>query len=177
MSTFIRDANIDDVEGIAQVALDAWNFAYSSFLPPEFMAQRSNPVRRAQRMRENWRNDVNQIVAVTRTGTIAGFAFEHRPCTLDGFDAEVGALYVDPASSRAGVGKSLVVELVGRFVRHGFNSMAIHTLAENAIGCAFYQKLGGQDGPLTTWHDFPSRWFVWPDLQTTFGDALRAEYK
>jgi ribosomal protein S18 acetylase RimI-like enzyme len=164
----IRDATIEDTEAIGLVAYNAWIFAYAGFLPADFVAARADPVERARRMRENWREDVHQIVAISDSGDVIGFAFEHRPCTLPGFDAEIGALYVDPASSRVGVGRGLVEELVRRFILDGRNSMAIHTLVENAIGCAFYEKLGGQEDLLTTWNDFPSKWYVWHDLKESF---------
>ena len=167
-SFIIRDAAIEDIDSIAQVAVNAWNFAYSTFLPPEFMAARADPSKRAHRMRENWRTDVHQIVAVSGDGVVLGFAFEHRPGSLEGYDAEIGALYVDPNASRSGVGRALVTEMVRRFRDLGFQSMAIHTLTENRIGCSFYEKLGGQEGPYTTWNEVPSRWFVWPDLNISF---------
>jgi ribosomal protein S18 acetylase RimI-like enzyme len=164
----IRDANIEDAERIGQIAVNAWQFAYSSFLSPEFMAARADPAVRARRIRENWSQEAIRLVATSELGDVIGFAFEQRPCSVAGIDSEIGALYVDPNSSRAGAGKALVTEMARRFIQRGDRSMAIHTLAENRIGISFYRKIGGLDGPHTTWNDIPSRWFLWPDLRHTF---------
>jgi len=159
----IRDAKIEDADRIGQIAVDAWNYAYSSFLPAEFMSARCDPSRRAQRMRDRWSEDDLRLVALSDDEVI-GFAFELTPSQVAGIDSESEALYVDPIFSRIGAGRALVEEMVKRFVARGARSMAVHTLAENKIGCAFYKKMGGMEGPYTTWNDFPSRWFIWPDL-------------
>jgi len=161
----IRDATVEDADRMGQIAVDAWQFAYSSFVSAEFMAARSDPARRAQRIRENWRTDRDNLVAVSAEGVVIGFAIEERPGSLEGYDAEIGALYVDPKASRCGAGRLLVTEMVRRFQERGSRSMAIHTLTQNVIGCSFYEKIGGQAGPFTTWNAISSRWFVWPDLR------------
>jgi len=167
----VRKAVVEDADRIGQIAVDAWQFAYSGFVPADFMAARCDPAKRAQRTRERWSATDLRLVALSDSGDVIGFAFEEHPCTLKGYDSEIGALYVDPKFSRAGAGKALVVEMVRRFVDRDARSLAIHTLTENKIGCAFYQKLGGQEGPYTTWNDIPSRWFVWPNLMELLHQA------
>jgi GNAT superfamily N-acetyltransferase len=148
---------------MARVSVNAWRFAYATALPPELMAS-LDAERRAKRLREAWQTDVHRLVAVAPNGTLVGFAIEHRPCSLPGFDAEIGAIYIEPASTRAGIGRRLVEELVRRFLADGHHSMAIQTLAENPIGNAFYQKLGGVPGPAGTWQGLASNWYLWTDL-------------
>ncbi len=165
----IRDATIEDAEGMARASVEAWRFAFARFLPAEFIAKYLNVVARLARIRELWPTEAYRLVAVGPTDQVVGFASEHRPCSLAGFDAEIGGLYVHPSASRSGVGLRLVGEMAGRFVADGRRSMAIHTLADNEIGCAFYEKIRGQNGPDTTWQGFPSKWYIWPDLELSFG--------
>lgn len=160
----VRDAVIEDCDAMGRIAVAAWQFAYADFVPAEFLAARADPTARARRMRESWITDTLRLVAEDSDGRVIGFAFEERPPKLEGFDVEIGALYVDPPSSRMGVGRRLVIEMVRRFAMRGAATLAIHTLAENQIGCRFYEKLGGQAGPLTTWNEIPSKWYTWPDL-------------
>ena len=161
----VRDARIEDIDRIAQIAVDAWHFAYADFLPTEFMAARADPARRATRIRERWPTEFTRLVAMNDQNEVIGFAFDEYPCTLAGFDAEIGALYVDPKFNRCGAGRALVQAMVRQYLTRGATSMAIHTLTENKVGCAFYKSVGGEDGPHTTWNDIPSRWFIWPNLK------------
>ena len=160
----IRQGSIDDADRLAEIAVAAWIWAYSSFLPSEFMKTRTEPAKRAQRIRETWDPENLVLVAVDGDGAVCGFASEHRPCSLEGYEAEIGALYVHPDAARNGVGSALVRKMVAEFLARGLQSMAIHTLAQNEIGCRFYEKLGGIRGQEDTWNGYPSVWYVWSDL-------------
>lgn len=162
----IRDATADDIEAMAELNARAWEFAFSSFMDPQFIAEKSDPVTRASRIQEMWEGEHAKLVAQNPEGQIIGFAIEYRPCTLIGYEAEIGALFVDPSASRTGAGRALVQEMVRRFLIRGAHSMAIHTLAQNKIGRSFYDKIGGQPGPTTTWYHLPGLWYIWPDLET-----------
>lgn len=169
-SICIRDAQIEDARRIGEIVVDAWQYAYSGFLSADFMASRSDPRVRAQRVRDRWGERMLRLVAVDETGEVIGFAIEARPCSVTGIDAEIGALYVDPKFGRSGAGTALVKAMVQRFLKNGARSMAIHTLAQNKIGCSFYEKIGGLAGPSATWNDIPSRWYIWPEL-AVLGDG------
>src|SRR5580700_7375459 len=134
-STFtIRRATIDDVDRIAEILVAAWICAYSSFVSPELMSERTDLPRRRQRLREYWDDDCVTLVGVDNNGTVCGFASERRPCQLAGYDAEIGGLYVDPKTTRSGIGSALVRAMVDDFRYRGLKSMAICALAQNEIG-------------------------------------------
>jgi|GEM_PF-3089185 len=160
----IRDAALEDAEEMALAACSAWQFAYRGILDQTFIDSVAEPISFAERIRGAMSKDAHRLVAVSANGEVIGFASERRPCSLEGFDAEIAALYVDPTSSRSGIGGELVREMVRRFLTDGRQSLAIHTLAENRIGSAFYEKMGGQPGPTTNWQGAPSKWYVWPDM-------------
>jgi ribosomal protein S18 acetylase RimI-like enzyme len=155
----------DDTERIAEILVDAWIWAYSSFVPPELMAERTNLPNRIRRIRESWNSDNLTLVGVNQRGTVCGFASERKPCELDGYQAEIGALYVDPNYNRTGVGSALVRAMADDFLSRGLKNMAIHTLAQNEIGCRFYAKIGGARDAEDVWNGMPGVWFVWPELE------------
>ena len=168
----VREATIEDTVRMGEIAVDAWTFAYASFLPAEFLAARNDPVARGNRMREAWGDGRYRLVGLDPNGRVTGFAIAICPSKLEGYDCEIEALYVDPKTIRGGIGQRMVEEMVIHFTAQGHRSMAIHTLAENVISCSFYAKIGGTAGPFTTWFDFPSRWFVWPNIRESFSGIL-----
>lgn len=160
----IRPAELADVEAMATTAVDAWRFAYSDFLPTKMMDEWADVDRFVNRFKNNWHQENDRLVACDRNGTVLGFAVQRQPCNLAGFDAEIAGLYVSPTANRRGIGKLLVLAMVTRFLKSGHRSMAIHTLAENKIGCAFYEKMGGTGHSFSDWDGVQGKWYVWPDL-------------
>jgi len=160
----IRQAIPEDAEGIALVGYLAWRWAYSSFLPADFIEQRCNMDRRISVTKLLLAKPDLTIVAVDVDGHVIGVACEHLTPDLGGFDAEIGGLYVAPDAARMGVGRALVREMVHVFQSRGLKSMAIHTLSQNEIGCRFYEKIGGRRHSDATWHGYRSLWFAWDDL-------------
>jgi ribosomal protein S18 acetylase RimI-like enzyme len=160
----LRQATIDDAYEIAYVGYLAWRWAYGSFLTPEFIEERCNLERRIERTHKFLQEPGLVLVAVNDSDSVLGFASEHVDVACEGFEAEIGGLYVRPDAARLGAGRALVVAMVEDFKRRGLRSMAIHTLIQNEIGCNFYKKIGGRAHTETTWHGYPSIWFVWDDF-------------
>ena len=163
----IRPARLDDLDGIVDTNIEAWKFGYGSFMDPEFMAQRTIPeVQRAkfELSLETPREEGSWLVADDSEQGVVGFAIKHHPARVEGFDVEVGALYVHPKANRGGVGTALVTDMARRFYADGHRSMVIHTLRQGHIGCGFYRKIGGYEHTYSTWHDYPSVFFAWDSL-------------
>ena len=160
----LREATLDDARDMADVACRAWRFAYSSFLPSEFIEEIAEPKEFTQLVKLGMERPGFRLVALSSENKVIGFASERRPCKLEDFDAEIGGFYVDPDHSRSGVGQALLRAMVDQFLTDGHRSMAIYTLSENEIGCRFYEKHGGLPGPHETWNAFPSKWYLWPNL-------------
>jgi ribosomal protein S18 acetylase RimI-like enzyme len=164
----IRPATVDDLPAIATIASDAWRWAYTDILPVAFVEERCNVPKRLERMRETWRDTRLTLLACDEHGIPQGFANDQIPCTLSGFDAEIGALYVSPSFARKGLGRMLVEAMVKTFLADDLGSMAIQTLAENKIGRSFYEKIGGRIAAEGEWYAFPTVWYAWDDLQLIF---------
>ena len=65
----IRDATLDDAEGMARIQVDGWNRAYASFIPDQLPASYDIGVRQAQ-----WR----ERLAAPAPGTVHLVAAEAR---------------------------------------------------------------------------------------------------
>ncbi len=171
----IRKGTIEDIERIAQILCDAWLFAYKAIIPSEMMAEFTNLPSRTRRIRDNWNPENLLLVAVNGDDLVCGFAMERTPCSLEGYDAQVSSLYIDPDFSRAGVGGALLKSMAAEFCSRGLKTLAIEALAQNEIGCSFYAKHGGVVGGGDEWHGLPCVWFVWDDfgqlIETRTGDA------
>ena len=157
----VREATEDDLEAIARVAVASWRWAFASFLPAGFMDERCDLDRRTAGVRRHWSQGGRFLVA--DPGGVVGFASEHHPTLLAGFESEVGGLYVHPEAAGRGVGQALVAEMVRGFLARGAGSMAIHTLAENRIGRGFYERLGGRIVATDEWNGFPCVWYGWDE--------------
>ena len=60
-----------------------------------------------------------------------------------GFDGEIGALYVLQAKHGAGVGKQLMGLMAQSLQNRGRNAASLWVLGENVRARAFYERLGG----------------------------------
>ncbi len=104
-----------------------------------------------------------------RGGFVRGFAAVHDPPGLAGYDAEIGALYVHPAHVREGAGRALVAATCRYLAGQGRTHLAIHTLRDNFVGCAFYERLGGSIVAADEWTfrgiPYQAVWYGFPDLR------------
>jgi GNAT superfamily N-acetyltransferase len=153
-----RSAEIGDADAWARIVTAGWRWAYRGIIAQAELDALDIP-RRAARFAERLDTQNLSVVALDAERGPVGFAFEHRPCSLEGFDVEIGALYVDPECTRSGIGKQLVERMAEQFRARGASSMAIHTLAANRIGRGFYEKIGGKLVHEDLWDDHPAVWY------------------
>ncbi len=158
----IREAANEDAPGIAEVNAAAWPWAYADILSPETIEDETDPLTRAlQTTRIIARGDLF-LVADGADGIVA-YASEFRPPQLEGFDAEIGSLYVHPDFAGRGLGRALVGALTCRLWDRGARSLAVNTLAANAIGRGFYERLGGTARTAPDWESLPCVWYTWDE--------------
>lgn len=122
-----------------------WHAAYAGMLPQEHLDRRTVELRTAQwndRLRAG-KEDV--FVACDPRGTVVGFATglaSSEP--VEGFDGEIGALYVLPEAQGQGVGKSLLTAAAEVLRAKGFRSAWLRVLSDNAAARRFYENLGAE---------------------------------
>jgi len=159
----IRRATIEDAEGVAETVISAWRSAYRGVLPDEFIDRREvEPT--ARRIRESWNPARLALVVVDEDGRVVAQATEHRPPQRPGFQAEIGALYVRAGCGRQGHGSRLLRAMAEEFLADGRRSLCIHTLRENRIGRAFYERAGGVLIGEDEWSGYPAVWYGWEDV-------------
>lgn len=152
----IRPAEPGDALGLARVQVETWRDAYVGVLPDAALLDLDD-----QRAALRWTRVIGALrsAEVLDVAEIEGQAvgFCHagsgrrtvaRVIDRDGPVAEVYALYVDPNFQGLGIGRALLAATARRLVAHGFESLALLTLAGNRQGRRFYDRIGGAVGDL-----------------------------
>lgn len=141
----IRPATLKDAAGIARVHVDSWRFAYRGLLPQAVLDGLSVEART-----RFWEHGVTHprpravTLVALRDDRVAGFcscgpsAEPDAPRTR----GQVAAIYVDPASSRQGIGRLLMDAALDHLRAQGFTEAELWVMAGNEIGRRFYEGYG-----------------------------------
>ena len=125
----IRPATEADAPVIADIQARTWRWAYGDFIAPEDMpvAHERMPV---------WREHIagGAVRVFDQDGTVVGYSAVE--------DDELKSLYVDPAAQGAGVGGLLLKDAQERIRAAGHARAWLYVYAQNAQGCAFYERHG-----------------------------------
>lgn len=144
MDLVIREATVDDAEGLGLAHVAAWQRAYPGLIPDGYLAA-LDPVARGERWRQTiGRRDPGSTTLVAAVGDrIAGFTSYGVPRDLvpDGW-GEIWAVNLHPDFWRQGIGTALfaaaVSGLIGRGYRHGY----LWVLEGNERAIGFYRRQG-----------------------------------
>ena len=148
--TQIRDANIADATGIADVHVQTWQSTYAGVLPDEYLVSLS--VGRHAVMWHKWlanrRPKHHATVAVGDDGEIVGFAScgGVRGGNQAGGKGQVGeifTLYVLPDFQGLGLGRGLVTRSFAALAGDACDSAIIWVLEANPSRF-FYEAMGGR---------------------------------
>ena len=138
----IREATVQDARAIAEVHLASWKTTYPGIIPQGYIngLKVENGVAR-------WQVELNGkkagiFVAEDQRGVFgfaAGGAIVH---PVDGYQGELGAIYLLARGQRRGAGGALVRRVAADLRQRGFGNMAVWVLRENPA-CGFYERMGG----------------------------------
>jgi ribosomal protein S18 acetylase RimI-like enzyme len=149
MSVFqIREANQDDVAGMAKVRVETWQATYPGIVPEDFLAGLS-----IQSTTERWQ----KVFWENRKPEVAFFVAENEPKDIVGvaicgpeqsqdpiYHGEIYVLYVLPEYQNQGIGGGLVAACVQHLIQQlTMETMLIWVIAENPYR-RFYESLGGR---------------------------------
>ncbi|GHD49894.1 N-acetyltransferase [Thalassobaculum fulvum] len=150
----IRPVEPGDALGLARIQIDTWRDAYVGMLPDDTLLDLDD-----MRAAVRWTRVVGglrapEALAVAEIeGRLVGFCHggAGRRAVAEAVDrlepvAEVYALYVDPSFQGMGIGRALLADVTRRLIAHGFESLALLTLADNRHGRRFYDRIGGAVG-------------------------------
>ncbi|WP_333776848.1 GNAT family N-acetyltransferase [Streptomyces sp. IBSBF 3136] len=142
--THVRPMALADCDRVAEIRIRGWQHAYRGLMPQSYLDGLS--VARDAERRRSWFEQGDGAVlnlVAERDGEVVGWA-AYGPYRDDVAgrtgDAELYAIYVDPAHLGAGVGRALLAESVGQCAR--YPSMRLWVLKENVRARRFYERAG-----------------------------------
>jgi GNAT superfamily N-acetyltransferase len=141
----VREAVIDDAEGIARVHTDSWQTSYRGILP-DTVLDRIDVGQRAESRRKILRDrSVFQLVAYDVThGDIVGFCDAGASRRHSPYSGEVYAIYLAHRAKRHGIGQEMFERVQAWLVAQDMRSMIVWVLENNHHARRFYEALGGK---------------------------------
>ena len=142
MSFTIRPARIEDAGAIAFVQVESWKSTYAGIVPDEYLASLSVESRTGA-WKELFDAGTNLMFVAEDTTAIFGFVSGGKlRDPIEGYDAELYAIYLLQQRQRQGAGKLLLRKFVEGLRANYLRGLIVWVLARNpAVG--FYLRLGG----------------------------------
>ncbi len=143
----IREAQPTDANAIAKVHIESWRTTYAGIVPADFLAGLSAGQRTPfwQETLDNLDSQRFTLVAEDAAGQVVGFASGGQERDGDPtYQGELYAIYLLQNQQRQGMGRQLMAAVAERLRQRGLASMLVWVLADNPIGRAFYEAMGGQ---------------------------------
>lgn len=171
----IRTAKPGDAHRIAWVHLESWRTTYPGIIPQAYidgLKVEDGVTRWRDRLAQN--DGPIVFVAEDETGIFgfaAGGTIMH---PVDGFDGELGAIYLLASHHKRGAGAALVRRIAGALVERGFRNMVVWVLKANPAR-GFYERMGGvqvgEQGIEIGGVTLPEVAYGWKDVRTLAPDA------
>ena len=138
----VRNANVTDVQKIAQIHVETWRTAYRGQISDAVLDAQSVEWRAAF-----WRERLTQAkgsVFVAEGGSVIGFCdlIPSRDKDADKTVAEIMAIYVLSERCRKGAGRALCDCALAEARRHGYEVVTLWVLASNSVARRFYEAMG-----------------------------------
>ncbi|MFG2353139.1 GNAT family N-acetyltransferase [Streptomyces sp. NPDC048521] len=141
--TRIRPMALADCERVSEIRIRGWRHAYQGIVPRSFLdglSLAADAERRRVRFAQGDGSVVNLVAE--RGGEILGWAAHgpYRDGEARTGDAELYAIYVDPAHLGGGIGRALLTEAVGQC--SPYPRMYLWVLRDNSPARRFYERAG-----------------------------------
>jgi GNAT superfamily N-acetyltransferase len=136
----VRAAKEQDASAIAQVHVHSWPTTYVGIVPDDYLAT-PNEAERVLLWR-NWLTRDIQVYVAELDGEVVGFVSGgqiREP--LQGYDAELFAIYLLDRAQGRGLGTALLRKLAESLRAKGFKGMTVWVLERNPA-IHFYEKSG-----------------------------------
>ncbi|CAL9394628.1 N-acetyltransferase family protein [Streptomyces sp. enrichment culture] len=142
----VREMVLADCDRVSLIRVRGWQSAYRGLMPQPHL-DAMDPAADAERRRALFARapeGVVNLVAEDEGGEVVGWACHgpYRDGEQRTADAELYAVYVDPARLGAGVGRALLAESVRRCETAGHPRMLLWVLKGNTRARRFYERAG-----------------------------------
>ncbi len=145
MDDRIRPARPEDAAAIARVNGDTWRATYRGIFPDAVLERRGREPDAVERRRKWLEEPATLAFVAEEGGEVVGIAAAGPPrAAMPGYDAELFAIYVLPASQGTGLGRGLVEAVAGALAKGGSRSLFLWVLRDNPGGRGFYERLEGR---------------------------------
>ena len=143
----VREATLEDAEGIARVHTDSWQTSYRGILP-DTVLDRIDVGQRTESRRKILRDhSVFKLVAYDVThGDIVGFCDAGASRRNVPYKGEVYAIYLAHRAKRHGLGQEMFDRVMAWLVAQDMRSMIVWVLENNHHARRFYEAQGGREG-------------------------------
>jgi ribosomal protein S18 acetylase RimI-like enzyme len=140
----ITYATPQDAQAVAQIHVKSWQVAYAGIVPAAYLAAQSVEKRAAWWGQCIAAGTPELLVAKDAVGRMLGWInfAASRDEGAPKNQAEIWAVYVDPASWSTGAGRLLWVRARERLIQQGFASCTLWVFAQNARAIRFYTAAG-----------------------------------
>jgi len=139
--TTIKDATVNDVHAIREIAEETWWPSYGDILPAGQIRYMLDTLYNEEALVNLITTGHQQFVILHNNHGAQGFAsFAARPENPTIY--KVHKLYVLPARQGNGFGSMLLNDVKRRLLTFGVKTMELNVACKNTAACSFYQKVG-----------------------------------
>ena len=138
----IREANINDIEAIAQINTNVWRTNYKGIIEDDYIEKRTVEefVKKQKETNLIENKNINTFIYEENT-VIKGFVIGYK--SNEKCNCEIMALYVDVEYQRKGIGTKLIEYMKRYYKENECKKMIIWTI-RNLENNTFYKKNGGE---------------------------------
>ena len=141
----VRDMALADCGRVSEIRVRGWQSAYKGLMPQSYLDALS--VAEDAERRRTWfaQGDGSVVNLVAeRAGEVVGWAAHgaYRDGEVRTADAELYAIYVDPARVGGGIGQALLAESVRQSTAAGRGRMYLWVVEGNTAARRFYERAG-----------------------------------
>ena len=139
-----REATAADTPAVARIHVRSTRESFSGIMPQSFLDNMSVETRAKAFAERFSMADYKMYVAEGEQSGIVGFAdFGEPRDNIDGYEAELYAIYLLPEFQGRGIGAVLFRRVVEDLVKRGVSTLYLLALGESPYR-SFYEKVGGR---------------------------------
>ncbi|MCM0674523.1 GNAT family N-acetyltransferase [Micromonospora phytophila] len=143
MTVTLRHATVDDLMAVGALHQGSRVATYSSFLPPEALADPTSEALGAYWVeRWTWERDEHRMTVAERDGRLVGFSYLGPDDEGDPATGLLNAIHLDPAERGRGTGRQLMVDALAAMRSRGWSRAVLWVLRENTVARRFYERGG-----------------------------------